>query len=83
MISGNAELLEDELGKDNPQLATMLRATERGADLTQHLLAFSRKQVLNPKVINANNLIADISGLLRRTLEDHIDIEAVTRRPIS
>ncbi len=77
VISGNAELLEDELGKDNPRLATVLRATERGAELTQHLLAFSRKQVLNPEIINANNLIADITGLLRRTLEEHIDIEAV------
>lgn len=75
---GNAELLEDELGPDNPQLAAVVRATKRGADLTQRLLAFSRKQILNPKVINANDLIADITGLLRRTLEEHIDIETVT-----
>jgi PAS domain S-box-containing protein len=75
---GNAELLEDEIGADNPQLGAVFRATKRGADLTQRLLAFSRKQVLNPKIVNANNLIADITGLLRRTLEEHIDIETVT-----
>ena len=78
VILGNAELLEHELGKENPQLTSLLRATKRGADLTQHLLAFSRRQALNPKVINANDLIADITGLLRRILEEHIDIEAVT-----
>ncbi len=78
VILGNTELLEDELGKDNPRLATMFRATKRGADLTQRLLAFSRKQVLNPEIINANNLITDTTGLLRRTLEEHIEIETVT-----
>ena len=78
VILGNAELLEHELGKENPQLTSLFRATKRGADLTQHLLAFSRRQALNPKVINANDLIADITGLLRRILEEHIDIEAVT-----
>jgi len=78
VICGNAELLQDELGEDNPRLATMFRATKRGADLTQRLLAFSRKQVLNPEIINTNNLISDITGLLRRTLEEHIEIETVT-----
>jgi PAS domain S-box-containing protein len=78
VILGNTELLEDDLGEDNPQLAAVFRATERAADLTQRLLAFSRKQVLNPEIVNANNLITNITGLLRRTLEEHIDIEAVT-----
>ena len=75
---GNAELLEFELGADNPRLAAVVHATKRAADLTQRLLAFSRKQVLNPETINVNNLIADITGLLRRTLEEHIDIETTT-----
>ena len=78
VILGNAELLDVELGADNPQLAAVYRATMRATDLTQRLLAFSRKQVLNPEIINANNLIADITDLLRRTLGEHIDIEAVT-----
>ena len=78
IIWGNAELLEDKIGKDNPQLATVFRTTQRAADLTQRLLAFSRKQVLNPEVLNVSNLIANITGLLRRTLEEHIDIETVT-----
>ena len=78
VIWGNAELLSDEVGEDDPQLTTLIRATKRAAELTQRLLAFSRKQVLHPQVINVNNLIADITGLLRRTLEEHIEIETVT-----
>jgi PAS domain S-box-containing protein len=77
VILGNAELLEDELGADNPRLAAVFQGTKRAADLTQRLLAFSRKQVLSPEIINVNTLIADITGLLRRTLEEHIDIETV------
>ena len=78
VIWGNAELLEDELGEDNPLLAAVCRATKRGAELTQRLLAFSRKQMLQPKTINANSLITETTGLLRRTLEAHIDIKNVT-----
>jgi signal transduction histidine kinase len=77
VISGNAELLEGEVGADNPRLAAVIRATKRAADLTQRLLAFSRRQVLRPETINANSLITDVSGLLRRTLEEHIEIETV------
>jgi PAS domain S-box-containing protein len=77
VISGNAEMLEEELGKDNPRLATVYRATERAAELIQRLLAFSRRQVLKPEIINANSLIAEITGLLRHTLEENIDIESV------
>jgi len=77
VISGNAELLEDELGKDNLRLATVHRATERAAELIQRLLAFSRRQVLKPEIINANRLIVEVTGLLRHTLEEDIDIQAV------
>jgi PAS domain S-box-containing protein len=77
VILGSAELLEDELGENNPRLAAVLHGTKRAADLTQHLLAFSRKQALQPAIININSLIAYITGLLRSTLEEHIDIETV------
>jgi PAS domain S-box-containing protein len=77
VILGNAELLQDELVTDKPGLIAIIRATGRGADLTQRLLAFSRKQVLSPEIINANNLIAGITAMLHRTLEEHIDIENV------
>jgi signal transduction histidine kinase/ActR/RegA family two-component response regulator len=78
VIWGNAELLGDKLGQNDRNLIALFRATERAADLTQHLLAFSRKQVLSPEIINANNLIADTTGLLHRILEEHIEIQTVT-----
>ena len=78
VILGNAELLEDEFGANNPRLTAMSRGATRAANLTQRLLAFSRKQVLQPEIIDTNKLIADITDLLRRTLEEHIDIETVT-----
>ena len=78
VISGNAELLADELGAEHSRLSALMRAARRGAELTQRLLAFSRKQVLRPETLNANELIADITDLLRRTLGEHIDIETNT-----
>jgi CheY-like chemotaxis protein len=52
-------------------------AASRGADLTQHLLAFARKQPLQPREIDVNTLIIDTAKLLRPTLGEQIEIEAV------
>ena len=78
VIQGNGELLSEQADKDDRSLASILRASRRGAELTQRLLAFSRRQVLHPKVINANALISESAELLRRTLEATIEIETVT-----
>lgn len=51
-------------------------AAGRGADLTQRLLAFARRQPLQPSVIDVNALVADAVKLLRPTLGEHIEIEA-------
>jgi CheY-like chemotaxis protein len=51
-------------------------AATRGADLTQGLLAFARKQPLQPREIDVNVLVGDTAKLLRPTLGDHIEIEA-------
>ena len=80
IILGNAELLEEDL-QDRPDLHNMVRMTasaaERGAELTQRLLAFSRKQVLEPKIMDVAQLIQGMDGLLRRTLREDIDIEII------
>ena len=52
------------------------RAAERAADLTRQLLAFSRRQVVEPKVLNLNDLFIDLDPMLRRLLGE--DIELVT-----
>jgi CheY-like chemotaxis protein len=52
-------------------------AASRGADLTQHLLAFARKQPLEPQETDINALIIDTAKLLQRTLGEHVEIESV------
>lgn len=80
IIMGNAELLQEEL-RNSPQLQALaemsLNAAESGAELTNRLLAFSRKQVLQPKIIDVAQLIQGLDGLLRRTLPENINIEIV------
>ncbi|GAB5467081.1 MAG: hypothetical protein Kilf2KO_01110 [Rhodospirillales bacterium] len=75
VVQGNAELLGDEVGETNPAVAAILRVSGRGAELTQRLLAFSRQQALSPSAVDLGRLVADVSGLLLRTLGGQIAIE--------
>jgi signal transduction histidine kinase/ActR/RegA family two-component response regulator len=83
VITGTIEILADAL-KDRPQLASIAKmidsAATRGADLTQHLLAFARRQPLQPRSVDVNALIVDSARLLKPTLGEHIDIEPVLDR---
>jgi PAS domain S-box-containing protein len=80
VITGTIEILADAVEKE-PQLAAITRmiddAAARGAELTQHLLAFARKQPLQPREVDVNTLIIDTAKLLRPTLGEHIEIESV------
>jgi PAS domain S-box-containing protein len=80
VITGTIEILADAVA-GQPQLAAITRmideAASRGADLTQHLLAFARKQPLQPRETDINTLIIDTAKLLRPTLGEQIEIEAV------
>lgn len=58
-------------------LEAAINASERAALLTQRLLAFARQQPLAPQPIDANKMIANMSGLLQSTLGEHIRIETV------
>ena len=75
VILGHAELLEDRLGADDPSVRAVSRTATRGAELTQRLLAFSRRQSLEPEVMDLDALIAGMTELLRRTLGETIEIE--------
>jgi signal transduction histidine kinase len=55
-----------------------LQASERAATLTSRLLAFARRQPLNPKPIDANQLITGLSDMLARTLGEQIELKLVT-----
>ncbi|MGJ4994117.1 ATP-binding protein [Bradyrhizobium sp. HKCCYLR20261] len=80
VITGTIEILADAV-KDKPQLAGIAdmisAAAERGADLTRHLLAFSRRQPLQPRSTDINGLVVDAARLLRPTLGEQIEIESM------
>lgn len=75
VILGNAELLELQLETGNKPLDAISRAGKRGAELTQRLLAFSRRQPLRPRSIDIGALMSDISELLTRTLGETIEVQ--------
>jgi len=77
VILGNAELLierPDDNKKYRSMAKMMFVAAQRGADLTQRLLAFSRRQALEPRIVDINRLLADMEPLLQRTLAENISI---------
>jgi CheY-like chemotaxis protein len=65
-------LRDDE--KNHRKVKTATRAAMRGADLTRRLLAFSRRQMLEPKVVDLRQLVDNLNELVRRTLGEGIDI---------
>lgn len=77
VILGSSEELYEQLG-DAPKLCklaeTILGAAERGALLTNRLLAFARKQALEPRVVDLGKKLFGMEDLLRRTLPEHIDL---------
>jgi len=77
VILGNLQLLERPLRSDEKmhrKVKTATRAAMRGADLTRRLLAFSRRQILEPKVVDLHHLVDNLDELVRRTLGEGIDI---------
>ncbi|KYG99830.1 CHASE3 domain-containing protein [Bradyrhizobium sp. DOA1] len=80
VISGNTETLVESL-RGQPELQRTARliddAAERCAELIQHLLAFARRQPLQPRNVEINAAVADIAKLLRPTLGEQIQIETV------
>ncbi len=80
VILGNSDLLADQL-KGQPSLRQLAELTataaERGAELTARLLAFARRQALDPRPVDINRLIRGMDGMLRRTLTELVDIEIV------
>jgi PAS domain S-box-containing protein len=78
VIGGHAELLLGEVPRESPlrrELEEIDHASRRAAALTQQLLAFSRKQVLQPKVLDLNEVIAGVERMLRRLIPEDITLE--------
>ncbi|MDE1184719.1 PAS domain S-box protein [Paraburkholderia sp.] len=80
VLRGNLELLESRHSRDlwsRDRLSKAIDAVERGARLASHLLAFGRRQALQPVVVNPARLLHSIDDLLRRALGEPIEIETV------
>ncbi|MFZ5453375.1 MAG: PAS domain S-box protein [Thermodesulfobacteriota bacterium] len=78
-IMGYGELMKMDLDKNDPHYHytdEIMKTATRGSTLTHQLLAFSRKQILQPSVLSINNLVNNMEKLLRRLIGE--DVELVT-----
>jgi two-component system, cell cycle sensor histidine kinase and response regulator CckA len=88
-ISGYTEFALRNLEKPNPdiellreEIAGIRQAGERAAELTRQLLAYSRRQVLQRRVIDLNDVVESSARMLRRLIGEHITVELVTNPDI-
>ncbi len=80
VISGYAHMIMRDLPHDDPLhscVEEVLKAASRATSLTNQLLAFSRRQVIQPKVLDLNALVANMDRMLRRVIGEHIELETV------
>jgi signal transduction histidine kinase len=78
-IMGYTDMMVGPLNDSDPMKAQLLeirKASHRAANLTRQLLAFSRKQVLDPKVLTLNRAVSELENMLRRLIGE--DIELIT-----
>jgi PAS domain S-box-containing protein len=77
VVSGYTEVLIEELNESDPLLSkvqAIQQAADRATTLTRQLLAFSRKQLLELKVVDVNAIVADMERLLRPLIGENIDL---------
>jgi len=77
IVKGHAEMLLDRIADSSParhNLEQIQGATDRAATLTRQLLAFSRKQVLQPKVIDLNDVVAGMIKMFARVIGENIEL---------
>ena len=83
VIQGYADLLSERLPVEDPlrRNAEQIQiASQRASALTQQLLAFSRKQILAPKVLNIQNVVGDMEKILRRLIGEDIQLETSSEK---
>jgi CheY-like chemotaxis protein len=79
-IIGYSDLVLDQLGVGHGStrdVEEILRAAERAGGLTRQLLAFSRRQVLQPESIDLNAIVADIDRMMRRLIGENIELVTI------
>lgn len=78
VINGCSEMMLHEVNPSDPlaELANEIRiAGEQAASLTRQLLAFARREITNPTVLDVNNVVRDVEKMLRRMIGEHIELE--------
>jgi PAS domain S-box-containing protein len=77
VITCYAEIMREQLGTEDKlreHLAQVLKSAERAGSLTHQLLAFSRKQLLSPRVINLNAVVGDSETMIQRLIGEDIEL---------
>jgi len=80
VINGFTALAMNDLPREDPvrnNLEEVKKAGDRAASLTRQLLAFSRKQVLQPEILNLDSVVTEMEKMLRRVIGENIDLRAV------
>jgi len=81
VVLSYSDLVDAGLGKSHPlqaQLRQIRKAAERASNLTHRLLAFARKQIVEPRVINLGELAQNLDGMLRRLIGEDVELLTVT-----
>jgi two-component system, cell cycle sensor histidine kinase and response regulator CckA len=82
VINGYCELVLEDTAEDDPKhndLEQISLAGKRAASLTSQLLAFSRKQILQPEILDLNDAVIGMSSMLRRLIRESIDLVTIAR----
>jgi signal transduction histidine kinase len=85
-ILGYCELLLADVGQGDPRRADIMeiqKAGTRAAGLTRQLLAFSRKQLIEPTLLDLNTIVADMRGMLARLIGEDVTIVVDTPTPVA
>ena len=80
VIRGYADLLDEQLHETHPMKADareIKRAADRAADLTAQLLAFSRGQVMRPRILDLNDVVREMQSMIGRLIGEDIELRAV------
>ncbi len=85
VILSFASMILDDLKPGDPiraDVTEISRAGDRATDLTRQLLAFSRKQMLQPRVLDLNQMVVGMEGMLRRLFREEIELSVVASRTL-
>jgi PAS domain S-box-containing protein len=85
VIGGYSRMLVDSTSPEDPRhgkLVQILAASSQASSLTAQLLAFGRKQVLQPKVVNINHLLTNMEALLGRVMGEHISLQTALSKDV-